>query len=568
MGIAAEKNDSYNHFVIVIISLAIATCLHLIFKILKPKEKIDTKAFDNLIDDAGWAEHEEEEEKAPTPATPVAPTPTAAATPALSTPAAAPRPPKVNDGPYNIGDRVILKGLMAAKDLNGRHGVIADLWDKKTQRYPVDLDLFDETKKKPLSVKVCNLEKEPPIPPEMEAKRTVATNGILDPYHGKVCSFIFNSLRGSVSQSLKGEQNPMKLAAFGWQFWQTPDRKGMYPALRDHLIKGGFKNVEDLETKLRPENPKGSYDLVKEAMTSPLAVGSWNVRIHGDFYIVGMCPKGTLLVPANNTRQVYCVLGFVTPLAAQMVNKFPRPPKMNLTLLPWFGRLVHDPVIRTTTNSNQVELASPELAMKLVEATKLAEEERRIIDRLTQLEVPDGSKEGLPFIMPTFPVQGGPPGSPGGGMPGLPPGMKMEPATEEERCLVENLTDFEPFPTGPNGQPSGPIANWNFIRAGGTDAENPQHRAVVLTGDGKQLAQFQTAKIVPNAVEILKTMLTCCTKVKKRPNIMGIDHPLTCARLGFLMQGIQGTKPALINVKIQKRTNNAAPAGGENANSE
>eukprot|EP00980_Cylindrotheca_fusiformis_P014496 scaffold3875_cov123-Cylindrotheca_fusiformis.AAC.16 len=514
--------ENLNTILLVIASLAGAAIVHLL---LKPKSKLkqaDTKAFDSLINDDGWAEEEEDEKKElNVPLSRIPSVPSAG----LPTPAVAPDlPKKVNEGPFNIGDRVILKNLVSAEQLNGRHGVIADLWDKKTERYPIDLDLLDPSKKKPLSVKVGNLSREPSTNDDNRAK---VVQACLEESHARAASFIFSALRGSIQNSLKGEKDPQKLSAFGWQFWKTKDGKGVYPSLREFLCKGILlqNKLEDLEKQLSTENPKGAYQKVTQAMNSELAVASWHVRVEGAFWIVGISPDGTLVVPAENTRQVYCVLGFKMPLGAQ--GKFPRPPKFRLTLLPWYGRLIHDPMLMTTTGNNHVELATPQLTAELITSCKLAQQEGRVLSRLAQLEVEGGSKEGLPFR--PFKVEP----------------MKMDPATEEERILVDNLTDFESAPE------KLPTSVWNFIRAGITEDNNPKHTCLIVNGKGEKIGEFTSSALEPSPTEVLKALVKVCAEKKQRPRVLGLDNPSAIERLRFLLVGVKNM--ALVQVNVTRK---------------
>eukprot|EP00339_Tiarina_fusa_P021996 CAMPEP_0117080244 /NCGR_PEP_ID=MMETSP0472-20121206/56625_1 /TAXON_ID=693140 ORGANISM="Tiarina fusus, Strain LIS" /NCGR_SAMPLE_ID=MMETSP0472 /ASSEMBLY_ACC=CAM_ASM_000603 /LENGTH=632 /DNA_ID=CAMNT_0004807821 /DNA_START=16 /DNA_END=1914 /DNA_ORIENTATION=+ len=598
-------------------TLVLALCVHLVLKILKPKEKIDTTVFEDVLDDQGWAAEDEGKEGAAAvtsssssssrggididgTSTLTTTTPTAAssslaagasttATPASPTTTKKPFQKRTDDGPYEIGDRVILKGLLSATELNGRHGCVADVWNKKTERYPIALDLTTTTSPastatanakppKPLSVKICNMEREPPIPVEIETRRVdVVNNGCLPEVEGRVFSFIFNSFRGSVSGALKGEKDGAKLAAFGWTFWnhqpggggdakqqEGKGGKGIYPSLKEFLFQMDPAKVEELEKQLNPESPKGSYEKVKQALDSPLAVASWNVRIHGEFWIVAMGPQGTLVVPVHNpNKQVYCVLGIKVPLGAQVMGKMPRPPKFELTLVPWYGRLVHDPLLMTTTGSNQIEVASPQLAKELVDTVQLAAAEGRVVSRLAQLEVPGGSKEGLPY-KPNMRGGGGvlmsgsnssnssninrPPGATNQPPPDF---SKMEPATQEERILIDNLADFDVFPPGPDGKQT-PMGIWNFIRQGETEQDNPKRLAFVLAANGSKITDYATECLAPTPVELLKVMLSVVTKLQKRPAVIGIDDPKCCLRLQFLTQGMKNVRVLQINVTRKK----------------
>ncbi|CAJ1954602.1 unnamed protein product [Cylindrotheca closterium] len=504
----------------VLLMLATLISALIVHQLLKPKpkaKKVDTKAFESIIDDDGWAE-EEEGEKNAVPALTTVPSPEAMPMPTAAPQDIIPDPPKkINEGPYNIGDRVVLKNLVSAQELNGRHGFIADLWDKKTERYPVDLDLMDPTRKSPLSVKVGNMEKEPVM---KDTERAMAVKACLEESEARTASFIFSALRGSLQNSLKGEKDPQKLAAFGWKFWKTPDGQGVYPSLRDFLTKGILEQnkLEDLEKQLNAANPKGAYAKVSKAMTSELAVASWHIRVSGAFWIVGVGPEGTLVVPENNTRQVYSILGLKVPLGAQ--GQFPRPPKFFLTLLPWYGRIIHDPMIMTTTGGNQVELANPQLAVDLVTACKAATQEGRVVSRLAQLEVEGGSKEGLPY----HPFN-------------KPPPTKMDPATEKERGFVDSLADYT------SAADKQPTSAWNFIRSGRDNNE-----VIIINGKGAKLGAFLAGGPEPTHMEILESLLVVCQEKKERPRIVGVDTPSAVTRLQFLTQGVANMTVAQVNV--------------------
>jgi len=579
----------------------------LILQLSKPPKKIDVNSFESLIEDAAdeqWAEEEEEETAAA--AVPVAAATAAAAAPTQTKPEEKEEPPKpkkvkVNEGPFKIGDRVVLKNLVSAKHLNGRHGVIADVWNKKTERYPVDLDLFDPKPKNnknnaqngktttgTVAVKSCNIQKEGDVPADL-FRAPITEQGCLEEAHARAISFVFSSLRNSVATSLRNEKDPNKVAHFGWMFWTNgppsgppvngtlPKGPGVYSTLSNFLAKDILlkTDIKTLNEQLNPTSPDNAYKLVQDAVMDPRAVGGWNVRCHGTFYIAGNTSEGTLLIPVNNTRAVYNVVGLRMPLGSQAFGKYPRPPKLNLTLVPWYGRIVHDPMIVTTSGTNQVELASPKVAAELKESVALAKEEGRILDRFYQLDVEGGSKEGLSIVPvpPMFPPgAGGPPGmmGPGGGPmmgpggPMGPPGMMQrgpppppqDPATSEERSLIDNLMDFTPWPCGPQGQPTTPAAAWNFIRKGQTLEDNPDLEGVVVTANGQTLSPLKLSSIEPSTVDILKTLLSICVKMGQRPNIVGVDDQKCCLRLQFLLKDVQNLRVLGLNV-----TRKAKPTG-------
>jgi len=552
-----------------VITLLIAAVIH---SSLKPKEKlkVDSKAFESLVDDGEWAT----EDGGKTRGGVVAPPPSAFTSGFLN-----PKK-KVNKGPYKIGDRVMLRNLVSAKELNGRHGAIGDVWDDSTERYPVDLDLIDgtrgEKKKHALSVKAGNLVPEPELPSNEEEQRATVVNACLEESQGRTCAFIFKTLRGVASSIVNnaaanttGANNNVNMT-LPWKFWDAiPNRNGgLYEPIAEFLTRGILlkAKLQDLEKNLNPESPKGAYTVVTDAVRSELAVKSWNVRIEGQFWMMNITPEGTMVVSVTNPRQVYCVLGFQKPLGA--LGRFPRPPKVQLTLLPWYGRLVHDPMLASTTGTNQMELASPQMAGFLAQSVKLAVQEQRVIYRLRQLEVKGGSRVGVPYVPPVYT----PP----------PPGQtankntannatqqdysKQKPATEQERAAVENLTEFDPILPQPQllQQEQNPLGVWNFIRhdlvsaaqpnkEGDTNTEKPVTNSVmVLNARGQKIYDFTLSHPEPEALEILKAALLLCTKIGKRPLMFGVDDGKVANRLQFLLQGFKGMRIMLLKVEGKK----------------
>lgn len=470
-----------------------------------------------------------------------------AAMPRGKTPAQAAHDP---DLPFQIGDRIILQNLVGAAALNGRHGCIASNFDKKTQRYPVDLDLPNRgnNTKGPLTVKENNLSKEPAVAVSEDMPDLIG--GCLEPKHAKVASFIFHVLRVSCSQTLKGETSSLKLAAFGWQYWKQAGQGGaeggVYPSLKTYLTKGILEKqkLADLDKQVSedPEKPTaGAYKLVTKAMTSTEAVAAWDVRVEGEFYIVGMGPQGTMVVPCHNPRQVYIVAGFQAPLmaiAGGNQQKFPRPPKFHLTLLPWFGVLIHDTFLCTTTGSNQVELASPQLAPQLIELTKRAVAEGRVISCLNQLRaVTPPNLKGIPFMPPGALVHQA--------------AMANQPApTNGEKAAADKLAKLTDIIGPPNGL-------WNFVRPPMMDGtKKPEY--VVVNATGQQMETFK----IPDATKpeelplvLLEQVLALIDKQsegkdkKERPGAIGVDDPKVCQRLQFLAQKIPNLRVLMLNVK-------------------
>jgi len=494
-------------------------------------------------------------------------------------------PQKVQAGPYKIGDRVVLQNLQSATDLNGRHGTIADTWDGSAasqQRYPVDLDLYDPRKGGAVAVQVANLTKEAAIPAAFEESRAPVSNGVLSEEHGRAVSFLHSTMRQSVVKSLltraggtddskRQKQiatDPKQVAQFCWTFWKTPNGKGVYPSLVQYLTRDILvtNKLEDLEKQLNPASPRGAYKLIRDATTDRRAVASWDQRISGEFWIMGGNAQGTIVVPASNSRAVYCVAGLKLPLAVQIMQqtKVPRPPKFNLTLLPWYGRLVHDPFLSTTApDGGRIEVASPQKTQELMRAVQIATAEKRVVYRLRQAEVEGGSAcRGIPFVPFQELNQTSAPAEP-------PAPKEQGPATEEERGLIDDVAMYEAHPLqppGPSGHPP-PLAAWNFIRKGASEEDNPDHALLVVAANGQQIDAFQCQGNDPTAAEILKKMLGIAAKgvggraetMGKRPSVVGVDCRETVERLQFLLKDTKDIRVVLIQVTRKPRGADGQP---------
>lgn len=460
--------------------------------------------------------------------------------------------PKINKGPYKIGERIVLKGMEETKtpELNGRHGLIADVWDG--ERYPVDLDL-PYGKVPQLHVPVSNLQKESPLVPELllpGGGRAPVTQGCLEEGQGRICAFLFKTLR-SVADGVTTSQLKIKERSphHCWEYFQE-----VYPSYLEFLTRGILMKAKlaDLEASIHPQNPKGTYKSVVDAVKSDQAVAGWNVRVEGQFYLVGMGPEGTMVIPCDNLRKVYCVVGYQKPLGA-LLGQMPRPPKVQLTLVPWYGRLIHDTMVASTSGTNQIELAPIPLTRQLAASCQAAISEGRVIYRLAQLEVKDGfSKEGVPYAKPIVT----PPPSQQQQQQQQQVDFSKEPtATQEERSAVENLTELEAF------HPNTPLSSWNCIRLPTSQQQQDKKKKMmlqILQGQGQKIHEVDVTTDY-TALKILRSVLTiAASKMKgKRPLLLGVDDAQVVQRLRFLCQGISNLKIALLKVERKPQ-----PVGG------
>jgi len=226
--------------------------------------------------------------------------------------------------------------------------------------------------------------------------------------------------------------------------------------------------------------------------------------------------------------QVYCILSYKGPLAtinACQESSDPHTPspitKLYLTIVPWYGRLIHDPMVmpmQKTQNPAELDTASTNLAKKLRHNVDLALFERRVITRFAQLEVPDGSRDGLtPNRRTTFNNE----------MKG-PDFSNMEPISAEETRLVEQIAQIPAFPVGAGAQ--NPLTHWNILMA-----ENNTQGGVILAANNTKLAQFVfAAHGAPTAVEVVTAMHAMATKLGRRPATVGVERAPLVLRMQFL----------------------------------
>ena len=138
-------------------------------------------------------------------------------------------------------------------------------------------------------------------------------------------------------------------------------RTGLVPVDLDSSSSGGCLPlevwVERIATLVTADGPYLA-ELVRQGMRrdrlayavrSPLAFGGWGrAAFRAEFYVYGAGAGGTYVSPVANVRQVYCVAGMGYPLAVtvrRFLGDCPRPPIVRMTLVPWFGRIVADPVL-------------------------------------------------------------------------------------------------------------------------------------------------------------------------------------------------------------------------------
>ena len=473
---------------------------------------------------------------------------------------------------FHVGDRVILHGLRNAARLNGRHGVIASLPsddEHKNSRYGLDLDLPDPKHPKGLAVKAVNLLREPAIPPDSTA-RAGTRNGLLVEEHGKAMSFVLDTVRYLVGLMLLEDpdidvlpdidrlkdRDMVKInymTALGWTHWLDPGSfhqntqgSGVYECLHEYLCKDIVEKSWGSVDNIPP-----SFKRIYDSIVEPAAVAGWNVRVHGDFWIVSMENDGTYIVPDLNPRAVYQVLGLTQPLGTMIQRRYQGCiVKMRLTMIPWYGRLVYDGVVSPVDCVGELggpQIANTRRAQRLREAVRLAKEEGRVVARLAQLEVPGGSRVGIDGKDPSLTATQTSSSS------SSPPPQERE-ATPEEQRLVEA------FSVIPHVPPSTGSGSWTFRRFAYTEEENPNHIGMIYQAEptvamSGVVGPFTCSALEPSSVDILSSLVKYSRSGGFRPRHIAIDDQPCSERVKFLLKDLENAAVTFYMPPTEEETN-------------
>ena len=218
----------------------------------------------------------------------------------------------------------------------------------------VDLDLTMDRLQLPLTA----FKREPPI--KEGQHRADVENGCLVEAEGRPIDTVLSCTKVVAANVFMSDQNVehighihdltetqegfAKLAhitSTAWSFWSdgrgfASDGKGTYEHMKQYVC-----------FDLPESNPDFLDDPVIvrsiKAVDDVAAAKSWNVRVHGQFWIVGMESDGTFLIPDNNRSMVFKCVGIRNPIWPMVLqNHGGRFPLMTVTMIPWYGRLVYD----------------------------------------------------------------------------------------------------------------------------------------------------------------------------------------------------------------------------------
>jgi hypothetical protein len=425
---------------------------------------------------------------------------------------------------FRVGDRVVVHSLLKASHLNGRHGCIAGEIDTCTGRYPVDLDTWVHR----VMAKDVNLEREPLCSDDDEEEKTekdgfVGTlrvanvnpkSGTLVESEARPIGLVLDAARflvGSVLhqdpdiqcglidiEQLRQDGNYKVIQALmdtAWAHWEdaspysTPDNQNLY-----QLVQQFFRDLP--KANAGHKMPTEFYAALA-SLKHRTAVRGWSNRVQGEFWVVACNGRtgGTYLVPKTNLHLVYHVFGVRSSLRRLVDPNRPR--LLKATLLPWYGRLVCDEAIPSTT----AEMPENALAKELKHNIQLARQEGRIVEKLRQLEMPQTSKQA-----------------------------SLHHPTPRELHFLRQLVDL---PVAPPGE-----AIWCMRRRGYTEDDNPHHTGVIINGvGGIAVGPFSCSALEPTAADILQALVAYCGgNGESLPPVLLIDDLKCYQRMNHLLK--------------------------------
>lgn len=228
-------------------------------------------------------------------------------------------------------------------------------------------------------------------------------------------------------------------------------------------------------------------------------------RVHGPFFLLRNEPgKGAILI-SHDRKTVVHATGIATPLAsliAQQASGASLPCSLMVTLLPFAGKLVYDGILQGCPKQPGEGTAA--LAAELEAIYARARREGTVL--------PNGNSRSR---------AGAPPSS---SQPRTASAPSAVPAlSAKSRKLLQQLETISPPP--PCREEDAEI--WVFRRWGYSEAENPEHRVVLISSvDGSPLPPngvFCTQRLVPSADEILAQLRAAARTLGRKPHRVEVD---------------------------------------------
>jgi hypothetical protein len=303
-----------------------------------------------------------------------------------------------------LGDRVVLHGLIQAAHLNGRHGVVAAILEGG--RCAVHLDVLRPVT---ISIQLVNLKKEDPATASYAIQdRCAVFDGVIvdsespiAEHLGKATIQIFHLMRSMVVTSFPKDvwgissmqqipnlpaDKSNDLNAYAVTHWND----GVYDRFVEFVKAQGF--AED--------------GVLVRALNDARAMKSWHLGMQQDFWFVGRDYTGTYIVPECSKDVVYKVVGVVKNTNSLESKKKPGDPvsiikipmRLKLTVLPWYGRLLYDSTIPPLSEEFVVQANDPALAHRLHSVVLKSIQAGTVIEHLAELEDSEHESTPQPFI--------------------------------------------------------------------------------------------------------------------------------------------------------------------------
>jgi hypothetical protein len=154
------------------------------------------------------------------------------------------------------------------------------------------------------------------------------------------------------------------------------------PGVRDRCVQ--YMNSQGIES-----------GFVFDALSDTRAMRTWQRCIQQEFWFVGKDDMGTYVVPDLRSHEhvVYKVVGFGGPsssdkpvIAASPVRLIKIPMRLRITILPWYGRLLHDTSIPLPRQESIVTANDPIKANRLHSVVLQAIQSGAVIEHFAELE--------------------------------------------------------------------------------------------------------------------------------------------------------------------------------------
>ena len=242
----------------------------------------------------------------------------------------------------------------------------------------------------------------------------------------------------------------------------------------------------------------GPLDRLREAINNR-EVAKWgdqDARITGDFWVVEQRDDGAVLVSTSESGLVCVALGIADSITKVLpLTSYENPVCVHLTLIPFQRRLVYDGIVLARPPQLRTDTAAPAAAD--LRARVCAAEATGALVRSMPLPEPETQRERQRIQT--------------GAAHTAHKSADQTHLSAQEQQLVAQLAPLSSLPTP--ASPSAPQpGTWVMRRMDYTEAGNPNHMGVIMSGAGMMLGPFFCAALEPTAeVSCLVWMRLVCS---------------------------------------------------------